>query len=42
MNTIINNISKKSFDSTFATSKWSNDVVFNSKVRKQLEGDMEV
>ena len=42
MNTTINNISKKSFDCSFTTSKWNDDVVFNSKVQEQLYGDMEV
>jgi len=42
MNTIINNISKNSFNCTFTTSKWNDDVVFSSKVQKQLYGDMEV
>lgn len=41
MNTAVKNIIK-STSSSFADSKWNDTVVFNSKKRKQLEGDMEV
>ena len=42
MNTTIKNIVKSTFNS-FADSKWSDTVVFNSNnVLGQLEGDMKV
>ena len=43
MNTTIKNIANTTFNS-FADCKWNDSVVFssNSKVRKRLNGDMEV
>ena len=42
MNTTFINIAKNTFDCSFTASKWNDNVVFNSKGREQLEGDMEV
>lgn len=43
MNTTVKNIIKSTSTSdSFANSKWNDTVVFNSKVRKRLEINIEV